>query len=417
MWQDDPLDNDLWLVRRSALDRVNVGDDTAAMAVISRARRGDPVYLLNVADRPEGAPESLLDALRDQLSQPLDGFVYSMFGMPELRTRLHDWLAVQESWPDVPNWTTSVTWTGTGAALADLFRLAAERSTKPAAVLHPEPGWMYRQLALAAGVVPIGFRVRVDNRDGPTVADLREAIAQCSELGVDLAAVVVNPQHNPTGANWAPGAITDIGELCMQYNMIAIIDNAFHGMTLPGHTPTNAVTELSSLIATDQLFYVRSLSKQFACNSWTLGAVAGPERALADYSRRFRLVRDPPAGMRTQAAMAAWIATPDCDQFSEVRRQEIAANEKAAKAALTSIGIEPDRIVTHGGAPYLLVRCDLETAAPVLSQAIFDQCGVLFGTVTERDGQSWLKVWLGRSRSLFQNALSAWNPGRDLLPQ
>ena len=399
------LTSDGPLMRRLACDTISPGLNPE-YGWLAERNLSDPVFMLHVADRPEGSPGRLRAALTEQLAaDSYDGFGWSQHGLPALRQRLESWIAASEDWPAGCGLRVSVGWTGTGPAMFDLMRLIADRSGTGAAVLVPEPGWSYRQRVLDSGLTPVSYPVSVASSAGPTVDSFAEVVHGCRTEGRPIGLILLNPQHNPTGANFAPELIRAIDRLAVDHNTFVLVDNAFFDLTATGVAPVSAVPLLARTAERGRLCHVRSLSKQFGCNSWSLGAVSASRVLLDEFADRWRGSREDPCGLRMQAAMATWLESADAAMYTAGRRAEIASNAALLRERLTAQGLT---VIAHGGAPYGLLRLPPWTTDHLsFRHALFRRTGVIAGVAAQPGGPGWLKLFLGRDTGLFASATTA----------
>jgi len=238
----------------------------------SGAGAGEPI-MLSLGETWGHTPSPLLAALRDV---PADshGYQVSMYGLPLLRSLLKEYVADTQRLPPTTGWELAVSWAGTRSAMRD-FADGLARGT----VLAVAPAWDY------AGILePIGFSTQYVPFDpaepsGPTVERTRAA---ASEVSGNLAMVVINAQHNPTGANWSPELVAALIEIAIERDAAILIDDAYYGLCPPELPATSALeillTRLGGRPAPIPWLGVRSLGKQFHCNGWALGTiVAEPE--------------------------------------------------------------------------------------------------------------------------------------------
>ncbi|MCP3801911.1 aminotransferase class I/II-fold pyridoxal phosphate-dependent enzyme [Allokutzneria sp. A3M-2-11 16] len=398
----EDITDDSAMIRRTAVDTVHPFDDPTADWMLARVRQELPLYLLHVADHSESMPPGLREALHDE--RPCDGLIFSQYGLPELRQKLEGWLPHDEGWRPESAPLVSVSWSGTGAAIFDILRMLKAGKQEPSAILLPRPGWGYELSVRDTGFQPVGYEVPVESPQGPDIAHLHEALLRCRQEGLAVAGIIVNPQHNPWGGNWTPEFLDAVADLSETERAPVLVDNAFFGVTAQEVEPTSAVRVMDRLIAQDLLVSVRSLSKQFACSGWALGAVAGSPKLVSEYSGRWRCTREPTANFRAQAAMASWLGGQESTQFAWQRRRDTTRNAWLLRQSLSEVGLA---LIHHGGAPFALLRPPRHGSAAELRKRIVEDSGVLLGMDRDARGQEFFKIWLGRSSQVFEPAVRA----------
>lgn len=317
------------------------------------APHGEPI-MLSLGETWDHTPGELLEALR-RAPHDTHGYQISMYGLPRLRRVLKEYIASTQRLPETDAWEVAVTWTGTRSAMRDFASLLRHgpRDVGPTA-LAVAPSWDY-----AGFLEPLGFRMAYVPTEGArSLQPTTEAITEQAAAQRDLGLVIINAQHNPTGASWNHGIVETLIDVAFERGAAILVDDAYYGFPAPDDKPTSAVEVLLDKLAGAPSpvpwLAVRSLGKQFHCNGWAIGAVLA-EPALLDV-----LVNDVRprhsfnySGM-PQWAMAEWLENrPEVDRYLDGRRRALAGKRKA----LASLVGEPAGAlpVVHGpAAPYLL---------------------------------------------------------------
>ncbi|MEC3978048.1 pyridoxal phosphate-dependent aminotransferase [Amycolatopsis sp. H20-H5] len=337
------------------------------------ARAGEPI-LLSLGETWSGTPEPLLAALREV---PADshGYQISMYGLPTLRKALKEYVADTQRLPRGASWELAVSWTGTRSAMRD-FATTLERGTS----LAVAPAWDY------SGVFePLGFQsayVPFDpaEQSGPSVEGARAAAAA---VPGNLALVVINAQHNPTGANWSPELVEALIEIAIERDAAILVDDAYFGVCQTEPPPTSALAILLTRLAGEPSpvpwLGVRSLGKQFHCNGWALGAVVAEPVRLDDLVNDVRPQHTFNYAIHLQWAMAQWLADrPAVERYLDRERAET-AEKRAAVLDWLPVGTR-DRVIAGPATPYLLYPVPDDTGSSdvtaYLRRAVL-QCGVV----------------------------------------
>lgn len=86
-------------------------------------------------------------------------------------------------------------------------------------------------------------------------------------------AVIVNTPNNPTGHVFSPAELTEIGQLCEEFDALLITDEIYEHIIFDGARHTPAIT-LPGL--RERCVVVNSLSKTFSVTGWRVGWVIAP---------------------------------------------------------------------------------------------------------------------------------------------
>ncbi|HEY4454015.1 MAG TPA: pyridoxal phosphate-dependent aminotransferase [Pseudonocardiaceae bacterium] len=335
----------------------------------SGARFGEPI-MLGLGETWSHTPPQLLAALREV---PADshGYQVSMYGLPPLRRVLKNYVADTQRLSPEGRWELAVSWAGTRSVMRD-FAAGLPLGT----VLAVAPAWDY------AGVFePMGFDtsyVSFDpaERSGPSA---ERAYAAASEISGDLAMVVINAQHNPTGANWSSELVAALIEIALGRGAAILIDDAYYGLCPPELPATSALeillTRLAGRPAPIPWLGVRSLGKQFHCNGWALGTIVAEPELLDELVNEVRPRHAFNYGGALQWAMARWLRDRQrVEHYLDEERATIASKRAAVLGWLPPE--VASRVIAGPAAPYLLypVPAGLDVTEYLRRAAV--ECGV-----------------------------------------
>lgn len=108
------------------------------------------------------------------------------------------------------------------------------------------------------------------------IDDLRNAITPRTK------AIVLNTPHNPTGKVFTLTELTDIAELCIEHDLIAIVDEVYEHIVYP---PARHIRMATLPGMADRTVTISSGGKSFSFTGWKIGwAIASP--ALSDSIRK-----------------------------------------------------------------------------------------------------------------------------------
>ncbi|ASU81059.1 hypothetical protein CDG81_11700 [Actinopolyspora erythraea] len=303
-----------------------------------RASGGSPEELiyLSLGESWSGAPAGLRGALSEEVPDHAHGYTLSPHGLPELRRALRRHIVTTHDLVPEPdtrsNYEVAVSSNGTRDAMFDFGRLLSASGGHEAdrVVLLPNPGWDY------SGVFePLGFRVlpyEVSEQDGyrPDVDSVARLLRESRNSRPHaLLLLVLNPQHNPTGADWGTGPVRELIRAALRNRAALLVDDAFYAVHDPGADPTNTLGMLLAEASRSELgtrfpwLAVRTLGKQFHCNGWGLGALTAHPDTLRDLARQAHQ-HSYGAAVPLQAAMAGWLADSASAAYLESSRRDYA---------------------------------------------------------------------------------------------
>lgn len=331
-----------------------------------------------------------LSSLLSRTPRHAHGYQLSMYGLPALREILRERVAVEHRLPSSEGWDLAASWTGTRSVMFDYARAIAQVPAargKRRIALAVGPSWDY------AGVfAPLGFEMRyLHVRPEDDFQPRPEVLASLlHELDADarneLALVVVNAQHNPTGANWSETFVRALLSAAIERGAHVLIDDAYYAVHDPDVVPTSALAIMLELLgdappaARTRWIDVRSLGKQFHCNGWGLGAIVADPAILEDLVNRTRLQHQLMYGGILQEAMEQFLRSPGCDRFLRAQREGYREKRDVLRELLTRELGHPARSIHLGVCTsYAMVPVPriFESAPERFVPEVFARTGVL----------------------------------------
>lgn len=355
--------------RRELVDRLlgvrSLGHEFEDTVVLrSQRATGAPAQgpiLMTIGDAWLPPPSGLIERLAHQ-DGVSHGYQFSAWGEPLLLSTLEELLPASERWPDGATLSTAVSWHGTRAVLADLARSLLSRRTRSSgqpAIVVTAPGYDHASPFEALGFKTVNVALRPENGFAPTADDVANSLALADSADLEILAIVICPQHSPTGRNWSPEDVACFADLADRTGAVLVVDNAYFGVMEPEARCTSGVAvALEAGLPANQVLLVRSLGKAYSCNAWALGGIAGGRDLVEDIVLRVRPARSYSSHGFLQRAMAEWLMSPGAGEFQESRRHHLSENRRLARRAIES---EPDlrrwgRSFIGGATPFLLLE-------------------------------------------------------------
>ncbi|WP_431782527.1 pyridoxal phosphate-dependent aminotransferase [Streptomyces chumphonensis] len=336
---------------RSVLDSGGLPNDHEDAHHIRRyeAHGGDArdLVYLSLGETWTAVAPGLAATLADQVPVHAHGYTLSPYGLPALREVLRAYIARTHDLPPSGGtpYDVAVSQSGTRAAMSDFGRLllrAPRTADATPTALVPTPGWDYRGV-----LAPLGYRLRSYSLcpDQGWQPDVEEVETLLDGAGRD-ALLVLNPQHNPTGTDWAADRVRGIIGAAVAHRSAVLIDDAYYAIHHPGEPPTNALRILMEEMTPTSAPWLatRTLGKQFHCNGWGIGALTAAPATLADLAR-IAQERSYGCALPLQAAMAAWLESDAADTFLHQLREAYATTRgRVADRLHRDLGFPPQAV-------------------------------------------------------------------------
>lgn len=410
--------------------------DDASLLLDYQAAGGDPaqVLYLSLGETWSQTAPGLRDTLASALPRHCHGYILTPYGLPALRSALRTYITSGHDLGGAAklgdDYEVAVSQNSTRNAMFHFGRLLLEDQRVPphsgeAIALASTPGWDYPGVYTPLGYSMRHFSLTPEQNYQPDPQEIEELLRQARQDTTGPVLLIINAQHNPTGANWDPHTVRTMIRVALGTGACLLIDDAYYAVHNPDITPTNALRILLEELQTTpraqrpRWLAVRSLGKQFHCNGWGIGALtAAPDtvtQLLAQLLPQYSYVSAVPL----QAAMADWLHTPASDRYLARQRADYAAKRAEIAHRLTQDLGYPDTAFFPGQcAAYLLMRIPPwydETPHSTVSdyrRYCLSRAGVLLGeghmTTPGRPlnaSQGYVRLYLGPPRPVLTQAL------------
>ncbi|MFZ3581943.1 pyridoxal phosphate-dependent aminotransferase [Loktanella sp. DJP18] len=353
-------------------------DPFIVMDVMEAARvaeaAGRSIIHMEVGQPGTGAPQAALDALRDDLSEPL-GYTVGL-GLPELRRR------IAQHYGDVYDVDLDpgrvVITAGASGAFVLAFSALFDNGERVGLGLPCYPS--YRQILRAVGLQPVEIETQARGRFQPQPQDV---------AAHDLAGLIVASPANPTGTMLNAGELMALADACDATGAALISDEIYHGI---GYG-TRAV---SALEVTQDAYVINSFSKYFSMTGWRCGWMVVPE----DHVRRLERLAQNLFICPSHASQRLALHAMDCRDVLDANLAVYQANRTLLLDGLASAGFET--MAPPDGAFYIYADVSRHTDdSRVLAADILDKAGVAVTPGLDFDpiaGHRWLRFsYAGRT--------------------
>ena len=146
-------------------------------------------------------------------------------------------------------------------------------------------------------------------------------------------AILLNSPHNPTGKVFTHEELTQIAELCVEYDLIAICDEVYEHLVFEGnHLPLIQYPEMR-----DRTIQISSAGKTFSFTGWKIGWVCA-QPALLNTVRTAKQFLTYVNGAPFQHAIAEALLLPD--EYFDNFLTDMVAKRDLLSRGLESVGLE-----------------------------------------------------------------------------
>ncbi len=276
------------------------------------------VIHLDVGGLDSGPPDHVIQAMTDAAAAHA-----SMYGDPrgllQFREAVAEHLSITRGLRLGPG--SVVAQPGGTAVIGKFLAVAAGAGSE---VLVPVPGFpVYRAAARRIGAIPVPYRYDV----GPSgavidVDSLRAAVSPRTS------AIIVNAQHNPTGADASPAELEAIAEVASAHDLAVLADEAYFDIRYDERRSIS-IASLDGL--SERTSILMSFSKSHAMAGLRLGAVAAPARFVEPLAEMTRMSE---FCVQSAVQIAGVAALRGPQDFSLQLCERLTARRKAITAAI-----------------------------------------------------------------------------------
>jgi aspartate aminotransferase len=364
------------MTARLSSGRISDLPRSGVRAMMEIAERTPGTVRLEIGDPDFATPGHIVEAA---LRAARDGDTHytSSAGIPELRGLLVEKLAarngIQCSAEDV------VVTTGACGAIAFTFLALLAPGDE---VLVPDPAWPnYRPLALAAGGVPVPYRLDPGRGFEPDLDALEAAISPRARI------LVANSPGNPTGSVFAPNVVEELVEFAARHDLWLLSDECYDELVFDGRHTSPAA------LAPDRVIGVFSFSKTYAMTGWRVGyAVCPPGVARLLAQAQETLV----SCVSTVSQRAAVAALTGAQEPVATMREAYRARRDVALDALEAAG---GGYVRPSGAFYVMVEIGGDEPSEPFARRLLEErrVAVTPGSAFGANGEGLVRISLAAS--------------------
>jgi LL-diaminopimelate aminotransferase len=216
--------------------------------VLQKKREGVNLISMSIGDPDLPPPQFILEALREESSDPRNHNYSSSQGEPELRAAISTWCKKRFK-VDVDPETEVIALIGSKEGIANITRAFVNPGDR---VLVPDPAYpvyAYGGTTLSEGI-SVSMPLLEGNGFKPDLEDLK----------TDVKMMFLNYPNNPTGATADRSFLRRVVEFAKEKDVILCYDNAYSEITFDGYTAPS-ILEVDG--AVDVAIEFHSCSKTF----------------------------------------------------------------------------------------------------------------------------------------------------------
>ena len=378
---------------RPIASRVSKLNGEGALAVFATAneleRRGRSIIHLELGEPDFHPSEAVVDAAHAALTAGRYHYV-TPIGLLELRQAIADYLRRTRGVGTAPE--NVVVAPGCKMALALCMMALIEPGDE---VLCPEPSFpIYPSLTRGLEATPVYFSLLEDNRFQPDVDEIAKKITPKTRM------LIFNSPNNPTGTVFGEGALRQIADLAVQYDLWILSDEIYARFLFGGgHRSIHALNRMA-----ERTVIIDGLSKSFAMTGWRIGYAVAP-KAVVD---ALDLII-----MNTFTCTAEFVQVAAVQALRDETQSVDAMVEEYRKRRDVFVGgvnrIPGFRCLSPQGAFYAWVNIeDTGLSADALAALLLDEAGVaaIPGAAFGPSGKNFLRFSLvGAGQDLLNEAL------------
>ncbi len=318
----------------------------------ARARRGLPVYHLEIGQPSTPAPQKVLAAAQRLLHEDVLGYTGAL-GVEALRVRIAE--DYRQRYGCVLDAERVVVTAGSLGAFQLTLMACFERGDRVALCRPSYPS--YRHLLRLLDLEPVFLDLPHD------IALNWDCIATALGSTKLHGLLLANPD-NPTGRMLTPEQLREIAEQCHERGIRLIVDEIYHGLIYD--IPDTPVWALSP-----SAISVNSFSKYYSMTGWRLGWMVVPQNLLKSVACLAQNLFICPNTLAQKAAVYAFDCRDELD--GHVRRYR--ANRDRLREKLPELGFTS--LARGDGAFYLYASVTALTSdSRAFCQALLETTGV-----------------------------------------
>ncbi len=282
--------------------RVKALTPSSTLAITAKANalkaEGHDVIGLGAGEPDFNTPAHIIEKAEEAMREGLTKYTPAG-GLSELKKSIIEKLKRDHQLEYDPS--EVIVTTGAKHALYNLFQVLLDEGDE---VIIPTPYWVSypEQVKLAEGT-PVHIEGKEQNGFKITPDQLKEAINENTK------ALVINSPSNPTGAIYSADELKQIGEICVQHDLVIVSDEIYEKLTYFGEQHTS-IAELSDELK-DRTIIINGVSKSHSMTGWRIGYAVGDRDIIKAMTNLASHSTSNPTSISQYAAIAAYDGTQE----------------------------------------------------------------------------------------------------------
>ncbi len=367
------------LIKKTQSDRVHVVQTPIIPTITQLAREHSGTISLGQGVAYYGPPPQAYDEIQKQLNSAKLNAYGPVEGIPELTHTLADKLLRQNKVNINQNNKVFVT-AGSNMAFSSLMFAIADPGDE---IILLTPYYFNHEMAIRLANANPVLVPTLENYH-PDIERIENAITNKTR-----AIVTVSP-NNPTGAVYTQEELTHINQLCAQYGIYHISDEAYEDFLYEDRKHFSPASLNNSDTHTISLY---SLSKAYGFAGWRVGYMVIPTALFASLRKVQDTVLISPTIISQYAALGAHSAPYS---YIENNLKEIKQSRQVCLEAINNTNLLA-RPATSEGAFYIFIKLNTCKDDLTIAKQLIQQHGVatIPGSAFEADNGAYLRISYG----------------------
>ncbi|WP_373229049.1 MalY/PatB family protein [Cohnella sp.] len=352
----------------------------------------EDILPLWVADMDFEAPKEVVDAITRRAEQGIYGYTIRTQAYYDAIT---GWLSRRHGWSIPQDWISS----SPGIVPALSLMVLAYTEPGDGIILQSPVYYPFYD------VIKMNGRVVIDNplilKDGYYTIDF-ELLEKQAQAGAKM--LLLCSPHNPGGRVWKKEELQRIGEICLKYNVLVVVDEIHHDLVFSGykHVPFASLSESFS----NNSITCIAPSKTFNLAGLQAASIIIPNEQLRyKYNTLLKTLSIHMESFFGLTAIESSYTHGDewLDQLLDYLEGNLNVLMDFVQTHLPQV-----KVIKPEGTYLVWMDCTNISSNPrVLKQLMFEKAGVAFseGSVFGKQGAGYLRVNIACSRSLLVEAL------------
>lgn len=282
--------------------RVMALTPSSTLAITAKAKelkeQGEDVIGLGAGEPDFNTPQHILDAAVKSMNEGQTKYTPSA-GLPALKNAIINKFKEDQGIEYQPN--EIIVANGAKHALYTLFQVILEDGDE---VIIPSPYWVsYPEQIKLAGGSPVYVEGLESNNFKITTQQLKASITEKTR------ALIINSPSNPTGVVYTQEELLEIGNVCLEHNILIISDEIYEKLIYGGNKHIS-IAQLSPEFK-EHTIIINGVSKSHSMTGWRIGYAAGNAQIIKAMTNLASHSTSNPTTTAQYATIAAYTGTQE----------------------------------------------------------------------------------------------------------